>query len=165
MTYEELLLQYHHLTILETDLSKVRGLKGLCYDDCIAIEKTLDFTEKGCILAEEIGHYLTSSGDILNQDKIENRKQEHKARAVAYDIQIGLSGIIDAYETGCTSPYMIADYLCVTEAFLQDAIEYYSRKYGLYTKIGSYVIYFEPSLCVMRMLNEKTAPTANRNGF
>jgi hypothetical protein len=71
---------------------------------------------------------------------------------IAYDIQIGLSGIIDAYEVGCTSSYMIADYLGVSELFLHDAINAYRKKYGIYAKSGNYIIYFEPCLCVMKIL-------------
>lgn len=33
----------------------------------IAIRKDIDtFTEKGCVLAEELGHHYTSVGNILN---------------------------------------------------------------------------------------------------
>lgn len=156
MTYEELQISYSGLTIIETDLSNVNGLKGLIVDDCIAIDKNLSYIEKACVLAEELGHYLTSTGNILDQRKITNRKQEKKARSVAYDMQIGLFGIVEAYESGCTSSYMIADYLEITEPFLHEAINHYRNKFGIYAILGDYIIYFEPSLGVMRMLNEKT---------
>ncbi len=152
MTYEELSLLYDHLTILEINLSHVNGLKGLYVDDCIAIEKSLSLTEKACILAEEIGHYLVSSGDILDQSKTENRKQELKARCWAYDKQIGLIGIIDAYNAGCHNLFEMAEHLGITEEFLSDALAYYRNKYGEYTMIDSYIIYFEPCLGVMKIL-------------
>lgn len=34
------------------DLYEVNGLKGLYVDGCIAIDKNLSTTEKGCILSE-----------------------------------------------------------------------------------------------------------------
>lgn len=154
MTYEELSLQYEHLTILETDLSHVDGLKGLYVDECIAIEKDLSYIEKSCILAEEIGHYLTSSGDILDQSKTENRKQEFKARSWAYDKQVGLIGIINAYDAGCHNLFEMAEYLDVTEDFLAEALESYRRKYGEYIAMDNYIVYFEPSLCVLKLYQQ-----------
>ncbi|MDF2858354.1 MAG: phage protein [Neobacillus sp.] len=152
MTYEELLLQHEYLTILETDLSHIVGLKGLYVDECIAIEKKLSYTEKACILAEEIGHHFTSSEDILDQSKTVNRKQEKKARMWAYNIQIGLVGIINAYNAGCSNLFEIAEYLDVTEDFLSDALESFRKKFGVCTVSDNYIIYFEPSLGVMKLL-------------
>ena len=54
--------------------------------------------EKSCVLAEEIGHYHTSSGNILDQNKVESRKQEYRARLYGYNLKIGLTGLISAYE-------------------------------------------------------------------
>jgi hypothetical protein len=151
LTYEELQFEYEELLVVEMDLNNVKGLKGLYLDGCVAIEKTLTNTEKGCILAEEIGHHLTTVGDILDHEDTSHRKQEKKARMVAFDMQVGLRGIIDAYESGCTSLYMTADYLDVTEEFLKEAIDNYRMKYGLCIRMGGYIIYFEPSLGVMRI--------------
>ncbi|WP_416336856.1 hypothetical protein [Enterococcus asini] len=39
-------------------------------------------TELTCTIAEEIGHHLTSFGDIIEQDTIEKRKREQKTRDV-----------------------------------------------------------------------------------
>ena len=153
MTYEELQRKYgDELCIIETDLSNVNGLKGLYVDGCVAIEKNMTLKEKGCVLAEEVGHHLTSVGDILMQDNTNNRRQERKARIVGYNIQIGLYGLINAYEAGCKNSYEVAEYLDVTETFLQDAVKYYKDKYGLLVKVDGYIIYFEPSLGVMKMI-------------
>ncbi len=152
MTYEELQTLYGDLVIVESDLSAVSGLKGLYVDGCIAIEKTLTYAEKGCVLSEEIGHHLTSYGDILDQKSIANRKQERRARMVAYDMQVGLDGIIEAYNAGCINLYEIADYLQLTEDFLRQAIESYRNKYGLCVRHNNYLIYFEPYLGVMKLI-------------
>jgi hypothetical protein len=152
MTYEDLQKNHDYLFVKEMDLYEVSGLKGLYTDGCIAIDKHLTTTEKSCILAEEIGHHLTSVGDILDQTKDGNRKQEYRARLVSYDIQIGLGGIIDCYEAGCTSFYSMAEYLNVTEDYLKDALEVYKQKYGICVPYENYIIYFIPSLGVLKRL-------------
>ena len=115
----------------------------------IAIRKDLETTaEKACILAEELGHHYTSVGNILDQSDPDNRKQERKARLWGYDRLIGLSGIIDAYRYGCQNRYEIADYLGVTEEYLEECIDCYRAKYGIYKQIDTYIVYFEPTLVV-----------------
>ena len=127
-------------------------IKGLYCDGTIALKDNIETTtEKGCILAEELGHHYTSVGDILDQTKTENRKQEQRARAWAYDKMIGLAGIIDSYEHGCKSLHDTADYLNVTEEFLVEALNYYKNKYGICTTIDNYIIYFEPTLGIAKI--------------
>jgi hypothetical protein len=67
----------------------------------------------------------------------------------AYNRLIGLCGIIKAYKAGCQNRYEIAEYLEVTEECLQECIECYRDKYGVYTAVDNYVIYFLPNLAVM----------------
>lgn len=118
---------------------------GLYSDYTIALSRNLkNTTEKSCVLAEEIGHHITSSGDIIDQTDISNRKQEFHARAWAYLNLIDLKDFIRAYKAGCRNRYELAEYLEVTEEFITDAIQFFSGKYGTYTNIGNYVIFFEP---------------------
>lgn len=125
------------------------SIKGLYCDGVIGINKNIkNMTERTCILAEELGHHHTSAGNIIDQTKTENRKQEQRARMWAYNRQIGLSGIIDAYRKGCHNLHEMAECLDVTEEFLQDALEAYRLKYGHYVNVDNYTIYFEPSLMV-----------------
>jgi len=120
-------------------------IKGLYCNSVIAIDSKLETSkEKACILAEELGHHYTSTGNILNLSIVQNRKQEHLARLWAYNKQIGLRGLINAYEHGCRNRNEIAEYLEVTEAFLLDAIECYREKYGICKTVDNYLIYFEP---------------------
>ncbi|MGB8455158.1 MAG: ImmA/IrrE family metallo-endopeptidase [Anaerocolumna sp.] len=152
MTYEDLQKQHENLFVKEVDLYEVEGLKGLYIDGCIAIDKHLSTKEKGCVLAEEIGHHLTSAGNILDQTADSNRKQEYRARLVSYDIQVGLEGIIKCYDAGCNSLYAMAEYLDITEAYLKDALDAYKNKYGTYVEYKNYVIYFAPCLGVLKRL-------------
>lgn len=150
MTYEEMQKSHTDLNIVEMDLSEIFGLKGLYYAGNIAIEKNLSSTEKSCVLAEELGHHYTTYGNIMDQKDIQNRKQELRARLYGYDMQIGLIGIIECYKHHCRSLYEMAEYLQVTEEYLNEALECYSRKYGenLVT-IDNYAIRFVPSLQVI----------------
>lgn len=136
------------LTVKEKPLKYNNGrIKG----KRIAIRQDIDTEkEKACVLAEELGHYYTSVGNILDMTVPANRKQERQARLWAYNKLIGLTGLIRAYEHGCKSRYEIADYLEVTEGYLEECIECYRDKYGIYKEIDNYVIYFIPHLTVFK---------------
>lgn len=127
---------------------------GLLINKRIAIRKNLStHTEKACVLAEELGHYYTTSGNILDQNEVTNRKQELRARLWAYNHQIGLIGIIRAYEHGCRNASEMAEHLNVTESFLQDALSCYRSKYGICVEFDNYIVFFIPALAVMKRLD------------
>lgn len=138
------------LTVKEKPLQWNNGrIKG----NRVAIRQDLDTsTEKACVLAEELGHHHTSSGNILDQTDTNNRKQELRARMWAYNELIGLRGIINAYEHGCSSMFDMAEYLEVTEEFLSDCIENYRSKYGVSTVVDNYYIIFIPNLVVGKII-------------
>ncbi|MFP3452904.1 ImmA/IrrE family metallo-endopeptidase [Bacillus sp. SIMBA_154] len=100
--------------------------------------------EKACVLAEELGHYYTSSGDILEQDTIEKRRQEKIARTWAYEKLVPLSKIVQAHKETIRNRYELAQYLEITEEFLDNAIKRYKEKYGATVNYGEYTICFEP---------------------
>ncbi len=144
MNYEALLDEAYQegLIVKEKPLKYNNGrIKG----KRIAIRKDIaTSTEKNCVLAEELGHHYTTTGNILNQSRPENRKQELHARLWAYNKMIGLRGIIDAFNYGCQSIHEAAEYLDVTESFLLETINCYKSKYGLYATVDNYIISFEP---------------------
>jgi len=143
--YETLLnvAQTEHVKVLYLPMRE--NLKGLYYDQVIALNKNIETTaEKTCVLAEELGHYYTSIGNVLDQSKIQNRKQERRARAWAFKKLVPLDKLLEAFNEGIRTRYELAEYLEVTEKFLDDAIKFYRRKYGLYCRVGDYYIYFEP---------------------
>lgn len=151
MTYEELLkhADSENLIVKEKDIP---GYGGRIYKNRIAIHKEIPTSiEKSCVLAEELGHYYTTSGDILDQSDVLSRKQEYKARFVGYNLKIGLLGIIRAYEHGCRNMFEMAEYLDVTEEYLQEALDCYTSKYGVFTTMDNYAIYFTPNLSVFKV--------------
>lgn len=118
----------------------------------IYLRKDMNTTEKACVLAEEMGHHYTTVGNILDMESIQNRKQERQARLWGYNKLIGLTGLIEAYEQGCQNSHEIAEFLEVTEEFLFFCVETYREKYGEYTEKGSYIIYFIPTLAVLKKI-------------
>ncbi len=154
MNYENLLDDANDSGItLDEKYTFDSRLKGLYIDNNIALSSDLETSaEKSCILAEELGHHYTSSGNIIDMSIVANRKQELHARAWAYNRLIGLYGIINAYRSGCRNGYEIAEHLNITEEFLAEALQYYRNKYGLCTTIDNYVIYFEPSLGIFEQI-------------
>lgn len=143
MTYEELLIKADNNNLITKELPLPIS-KGRIKGNHIAIRKGMTETEKACVLAEELGHYYTTTGNILDQSITENRKQEHRARVWAYRNALGLSDLIEAYKHGCRNRYELAERLNVTETFLLGAIEDYKAQYGLCAKVDNYLIYFEP---------------------
>lgn len=144
MTYEDLLVlsDSENLIVKEKDIP---GYGGRIYKNRIAINRALPTqAEKSCVLAEEIGHHCTSSGDILDQTDIMNRKQEYRARLYGYNLKVGLTGLIRAYEAGCRNFFEMAEFLDATEEYLKEAIQCYKSKYGICAVIDNYIIYFEP---------------------
>lgn len=151
MTYEELLTQADNNGLIVKEkylLANTGRIKG----NRIAIHQDMTQVEKSCTLAEELGHYYTTAGDIIEQTDTGNRKQELRARLWAYNAKIGLQGIIRAYKARRTEPEEMADFLDVTPEFLQDALECYRAKYGPFVAVDNYVVFFEPCLAVMKTL-------------
>ena len=150
MLYENLLMEADMVNLIVKEKPLINN-DGLISGNRIAIRKNIQTTtEKACVLAEELGHHYTTVGNILDQKKVANAKQELHARTWAYNECVGLIGIVKAFEAGCKSLYEMADYLDVTEDFLKDALESYRRKYGVCTEIDNYIIFFEPWISVMR---------------
>ena len=151
-TYEALLDEASDigLTVKEKPLKYNNGrIKG----SRIAIRQDITTTaEKSCVLAEELGHHYTSVGNILDMTSAANRKQERQARFWAYNKQIGLFGLVRAFEHGCQNRFEIAEYLEVTEEFLEECIECYRNKYGICKQVDNYVVYFIPQLAIMKLV-------------
>lgn len=151
MNYTDLLIEADNLSLITKD-KPLRAHDGRIKRNRIAIRKDMPEIKKKCVLAEELGHYHTTTGDIMDQSSVENRKQERRARVWSYNKLIGLSGILSAYKAGCRNTYEMAEHLEVTEEFLQEALSCYKQKYGVCARIDNYVIYFVPTIGVFEIL-------------
>ena len=143
MDYIDLLVEADSCSLIIKE-KPLRAYDGRIKGDRIAIRKDLPTVQKKCVLAEELGHYYTSSGDIIDQSNVSNRKQEYRARFWAYEKLVSLHDIIAAYEAGCRSAFEMSEYLDVTEEFFIEAMESYWSKYGIYKTVGNYAVYFDP---------------------
>lgn len=151
MTYEKLLIDADKQKIIVKELD-LKTRKGRCCGNKIAIDKKItNEKEKACILAEELGHYHLTVGNISDQSKIENIKQELIARRWSYTKLVGLIDIINAHKKGVRDRFEMAEELGVTDEFLNEAIDYYKSKYGQYYIIDRYMIRFIPSFGICEL--------------
>lgn len=149
-SYDLLLTEAYNNSLIVKEKNLIAN-DGLIKGNRIAIRKNIPTTtEKMCVLAEELGHYHTSVGNIIDMNVANNRKQEHMARAWAYEKMITLEYIIEAFSHGCRELHDFSEYMNVTEAFLIDAFEYFKQKYGCYKKVGEYTLIFYPHFDIMK---------------
>ncbi|MDU7068489.1 MAG: hypothetical protein E6343_11005 [Clostridium perfringens] len=149
MSYEELLREADKLGIIVKELD-LKTRKGRCCGNKIAIDKKLSIKEKSCVLAEELGHFHKTVGDISNQKEMSNRKQELIARRWGYEKSVGIIGLINAFNNNCRDAYEIADFLGVTKEYLDESIDYFRCKYGTRYEIDEYIIYFIPNFGIYK---------------
>ena len=151
MKYEDLLIEASNNNIYVIENANFDSkATGLINGDVIGLNQSIKTSdEKACVLAEELGHYYTSVGNILDDKTVENRKQEQRARLWAYNKQVGLRGIIDCHNAHCHTIHEMSEFLEVTEQFLTEALECYKHKYGVYTTVDNYIVGFEPYLYVI----------------
>lgn len=150
MKYENLIEEYEEqVEVIEIPLNG--SLKGLYYEGAIAIDSRLSKRDKTEILAEEIGHFLLTADNILDQTDLENRKQEIIAKNWAYEKLVPISSLIEAFEKRITTRTELCEFLEVSETYINDALEYYQVKYGYWYRYGKYVMTFKP-LQMARML-------------
>ncbi|WP_297427914.1 ImmA/IrrE family metallo-endopeptidase [Clostridium sp.] len=149
MSYENLLIEAEEKGIRVKEKNMYINLKGAYKNNKILINlKVTTNVEKKCILSEEIGHHETSYGNILDDNKIVNRKQEIKARRWGYEHTIKIEDLIRAHEYGAVNSFEIAEYLNVTEQHLINTIKNYKKRYGVLAESENHFIYFEPYLKV-----------------
>lgn len=80
MNYEDLLNNVTEEKINLIEYPFKGNAKGFYCDGCIALNSKIKTEkERKCILAEELGHYHTSHGSILDKS-LNSIKQEHRAR-------------------------------------------------------------------------------------
>lgn len=153
--YEELLQKHQYITV-EDKFELPGDFKGFLDNDVILIDRNLTGFQKHEVLAEEVAHYYLSSGNILDQSNILNRKFELKARREAYESVITLQGIVDAFEYGVHNFHEMALFFEVSKSFVQETFEHYKNKYGLSVIHGDYLIQFDPLVIYIKYVEEKS---------
>lgn len=98
------------------------GIKGLCIDGkYIWIRPTMTTAQKLSVLYEEEAHCELTEGNILS-NTINSIKQEKKARKKAYT-HVPADRIIEAVNAGCRNRFEIAEFLGISEEFLQEIFD------------------------------------------
>lgn len=146
--YEELLDEVYQEGLYVIERAGFNShARGLINGDVIGLNKVIETdVKRRCILAEELGHYYTTSGNILDISNVMNRKQEFRARVWGYQRIITMDKLIAAYHKGCRNSYEIAEELEVTEDFFLEALQVFKQKYYPYIQYKDYLIRFEPTL-------------------
>lgn len=139
------------LTVIENYPFDSPRIRGLCCDDTIAISAQIDTeAERKVILCEEILHAMHSTGDILDDPRMERKTRERM-----FDRLVGLGGLVKAYLAHCREPWEFAEYFGVPVDFFTAAMENYRQRYGtLVTVCGekaTFALSFEPTLRVRRL--------------
>lgn len=93
-------------------------------------------------VSEEIGHYLTSVGDISDTDNPESRKQERKARDVGATLIVSPQQLLDCYKAGLITYWECAEFLEIPIETLQRAVNVYARSNNGKLKYNHYTFYF-----------------------
>ena len=132
------------LTVIEHYPFTSHRIRGLCYDDTIALSAHIDTeAERRVVLGEELTHATHTVGDILEDPRMERRIRERN-----FDRLVGLQGLVKAFLAGCREPWEFAEHLGVPETFFAELMQNYKERYGVRTTVntaeGLFVIGFEP---------------------
>ena len=138
---EELMAAYPDLHFI-FDKNMPDGQQGLYIDHHIYLNPDQSQEDLLSTIGEEIGHYLTSAGDITAQDTNEKRKQERKARDIGSAIVVTPYDIIACFEEGCKTLAACADYLGVPPKTFKDAVTYYARRFDGIKTEENYTLFF-----------------------
>lgn len=143
MRIEKLMLAYPELIFIE-DPNMPSGLGGAISGNEITINKNRNLYEQHSILAEEIGHYETTYGDIADTTNIRNWKLELVARRWSYKKLVSFDDLIYCYKNRLTTLEDICTFLEIQPDILKISLDYYLSHYGLYIEHNGYKIMFDP---------------------
>lgn len=148
--YEKLLIKAEEIGIRVREIDFGTDEEcGYYHNNKILINSRLNNKQKYGVLAEELGHHYTTFGDITDQSKVRNKKQELIARRYGYKCLIEPNDIIEAVRNGANTIYEIADYLDITVKTLDEVIKDYKKQYGIGVLVGNYYLQLEPTLGVL----------------
>ncbi|WP_227394227.1 ImmA/IrrE family metallo-endopeptidase [Jeotgalibacillus aurantiacus] len=143
MRYEKLLDEYPELIVKE-DPRMPDKLPGFIVNNFISINKNISLPAKYFILAEEIGHYVTTEGDILNLNDIRHMKAEIVARRWGYHKVLSFDHLIECYQMNILTCEELCDHFELEPGHVDRVLKAYIEKYGLSVEYKGYTIEFEP---------------------
>lgn len=115
--------------LVTTGNHPVPGLKAVYLNLGNRVLMILNPTDKqaemACLLAEELGHHKTAPRCRLTYKTIEDAKAEARARRWAHRRILPPDRILGALRAGIRERWELAEYLDVTEEFLDEALEDY----------------------------------------
>ncbi|MDM0610018.1 ImmA/IrrE family metallo-endopeptidase [Clostridium perfringens] len=95
-----------------------------CKGDIIYINKNTTTEEKYCLLAEELGHYKLTVGNITKLQDVKDVKQELLARKWSYENLIPINNLIEALSIGINSIEGVTEYFNITESFFMKQLNF-----------------------------------------
>jgi len=126
---EQLMSQYPELSYTFT--SRMPDFQGASiFNNEVYINSNRSYTQNLQDLAEEIGHWKTTAGDIHEMATLADQGQELEARQVGYMMIVGLDGLIDCFKKNITTPWDLADYFECNISYIWSALNTYKVKYG-----------------------------------
>lgn len=154
--YEQLLVKAEKLgaKVREIDFGTNKKC-GRCLGNIIYINSIISETEKYEVLAEELGHYKTTYGNILDQGNVINRKLENIARREGFNIIVEPNDVVEAIRHNAFALHEIAEYINVSVETFLDILEDWKRKYGVGIQVGTCYLQFEPCFYFIRDYSNK----------
>lgn len=127
------LAEKENIKIYDWQIEDCNGIY-LNYDKINAIALDYDqfgtYIEEKYTLAHELGHYFTDSVYPLQcKNKTLIDKAEYKSNNWAYSILVPIKILQEKISKGLNL-YELSDYFGVSCEFMQNAIDFYKRKYG-----------------------------------
>lgn len=116
----------------------------------IYVSKELAAKEKYCVALEELAHHMTKGGDGLS-DPLVYGKQEYTAAKWKYEHSIPLNELAQAYIDFDANAFAMADALDVPIEYLNNAIAFYTNRYGGMVKADGFQIWFLPYFHVEKL--------------
>jgi len=142
--FDEIMYKYHDEVYISDTFALEGDFKGFYDNGVILIDKNVKGPQRLEILFEELAHHKYTWGDITDQKLFNNRKFENYARRAGYEAALPLQIIIEAYHYGISNLYELAEYVELSEQYITKVINYYKKKYGLFTYYNGHLIKFEP---------------------
>lgn len=145
--FEELLEEAHDMGIIvdQTILKRHIALDGLYISihghHIILVNRYRPMACQTAALAEELGHHHRSTGIIVEQATVSQRKSEAVGRAWSFEKVLPAQELTGALCSGTCTLWELAELFNLPEGFIHDAIAHYQRKSQLVVSLQCHWCY------------------------